>query len=419
MITQTDLYRRLAGALDTIPAIDTHVHIKSTEPLARDISQVLYYHNYVSELIAGGAAESLRHPEMSGKDKVRTLIPEMKRSACSSHAWMMRELLRVVYGFNDELTEKNWESLYALSEKKRTESGRLKTVCGFAGVEKILIHLPAETMETIGLDGSVFVGLSDIQVPAMPTGAALDAFEIKTGAAVHNAKQLFDASVAYIKRGAAVGHRGLRISVSAASRIVRPGDSALQSAFDRAATNATLSHDDRCCLETLALDAALTGARESGMAVQVFIEGSFFGQLRMPSAEQELIATLHSLAATYPDVNFELYSISAPLTQSLCLFAKYVKNIYLPGVWWLCQFPSIMDSTYALRLEMLPAVKWSAFFSDAYEVEWIVGKALLTRKELARSLALKVTEGYMSEDDALAVASQVLSGSSKQLYKIP
>jgi hypothetical protein len=419
MILPSDLHRRLKTEIDKIPAIDTHVHINPAEPLAKDLAQTLYYHNYISELIAGGAPEDLaRNSSLDGKVRVKKLLPELKRSPCSAHAWMLRELLRTVYDFEEDLTDKNWESLYETAERKSKEEGRLEKVCKLAGVEKILIHLPAEPVEKNGLDSSIFVGLSDLDVPGLPGFRGLDQFEKQTGCSVSNSDSMFDATVSYLKRGASLGQRGLRIGISPSLKLLRPGRSTAQLAFDRMFTGKNASDNDRAIIETFSLDAALTGAEETGMAVQVFVEGSFLGKHRIPSAEQSLAESIYALASSYPKVNFEVYSISAPLTQTLCLYCKYLRNFYLPGVWWLCQFPEIMKNTYALRLEMLPAVKWSAFFSDAYEVEWLAGKSAITRKELAYSLSAKVIEGYMTEDNAIASAQQVLYETPRKLYKI-
>lgn len=419
MTNKDDLRQRLEKALDEIPAIDTHVHIIPGKPLAQDLAQILYYHNYVSELVAAGAPESLEHNQsIDGRKRVETFIREMRRSEGSSHAWMLRELLKTVYGFDGRLDERNWKALYEKVDAARTQPGRLNEVCRKAGVEKVLIHLPAQPMGEIGCDASVFVGLSDLCVPSMPDAAKIAAFERQTGESADSADKMLAAAVSYLKRGAALGHRGLRIGISPYTRIRRPGMPFVRAAFSRAATGGNLSDEDRAMLETFALDAALTGAAETGMTVQVFVEGSFLGGLRLPSAEQCVAETIWSLAEAHPSVAFEIYSISATMTHNLCIMAKYVKNIYLSGVWWLCQFPSVMDSTYALRLESLPGVKWSAFFSDAYEIEWLVGKAALTRRVLARSLASHVANGYMSEEEAAAAARQVLYETPKRLYKI-
>lgn len=415
----TELYERLMNEVNKIPAIDTHVHINPAAPLAKDLAQVLYYHNYVSELISGGAPESLHHNEsLDPVSRVKAFVPEMKRSSCSAHAWMLRGLLKTVYGFDEKLTEKNWEFLYETADKKSREPGRVKEVCKMAGVEKVLIHLPAAPVEKSGLDKSIFVGLSDLEIPVVPGTKGIAALEKQTGASINSADDMLNAAVSYLKRGAECGQCGVRIGISPALKLTRPGRAAVERSFDRLITGKNCLDEDRAIVETFALDAVLTGAAEMGMVVQVFVEGSFFGAQRIPSAEQSLAASIHSLVTDYPNVNFEVYSISWPLTQTLCLYCKYLKNFYLPGIWWLCQFPEIMKNSYSLRFDMLPPVKWSAFFSDSYEVEWIVGKAVITRKELSWVLSQKIMEGYMTEEDALATARQVLYESPKRLYRL-
>jgi len=331
---------------------------------------------------------------------------------------MLREVLRIVYDFEEELTDKNWEKLHDRAGQARKKPGRLKELCRLAGVEKILVHLPAQPAAQIGYDDSIFTGLSDLYMPNMLTRKELARVESQTGVSVGKAGDYLEAVVSYLKRAAACGQRGLRVSIAPTLKVLRPGASAVESAFDRAINGKTPAGDDKAALETFVLDAAITGAAETGMVVQVFVEGSFLGNCRIPSAEQVLVCSLWDLVAGHPRVNFDVFSISAPLIQTLCLFSKYVKNVYLPGVWWLCQFPEIMRSTYSLRFEMLPSSKWSVFFSDAYEVEWIIGKAALTRKELARSLASKVIDGYMSEENAVFCARQVLFETPRQLYKL-
>ncbi len=69
----------------------------------------------------------------------------------------------------------------------------------------------------------------------------------------------------------------------------------------------------------------------------------------------------------------------------------------------------------AERLDMLPVNKQVGFFSDAYCVEWVYGKAHLVRKQLARVLAEKVESGQYSRDDAVSIARSILHESPQTL----
>jgi len=419
MIVDTDVYRRLEAEMRKIPAIDTHVHLDVRAPLARDLGDVIAYHNYIQELVTAGApvAQAL-DASVSGRDRVMAIVPHLKRSNCSAHAWMLRRVLEAAYDFDEELNERNWEALYARVEEAARRPGRLKELCRLAGVEKILVHLPPSPVKEIGCDPDIFVGLSDLSLPAVPDAGALANFEKCTGRSVHTARQYFDATLSHLERGAAAGQRGLRVNILGNATYRKASDATIQSAFDRAATGKQISEDDRSVLVTFALDAAATGAARTGMTIQVFLSKQSGPDRRIPSADESLVSMLWDLVAEHPRVNFEVYTISAAFTQILTIYSKYLANLYLGGIWWYCQFPRIMSETYSLRFEALPACKWSGFFSDAYVAEWIIGKSAITRKEMARALSEKVLEGYMTEEQAIRSAREVLYETPRRLYRL-
>ena len=72
----------------------------------------------------------------------------------------------------------------------------------------------------------------------------------------------------------------------------------------------------------------------------------------------------------------------------------------------------------AERLDMLPLNKQIGFFSDAYCVEWVYGKAVLMRKQLARVLAEKIEQTQFSFDEAVVVARAILFESPQTLLRM-
>ena len=400
--------------------IDTHVHLDAEKPLSPDLSEVLYYHNYLAEIISAGATAALasnRH--LGDRERVRNLAPEIGRSRCSTHAWMLREVLRGAYGFEGEITEKSWESLFEKAEQARSRPGRMREICRTAGISKILVHLPAKPPVQTGGDSSIFVGLSDLQIPSVPTKTDLASFENQTGASVRSAQQMRESALSHFMRAAKLGQRGLRIDIRPELVLRRPGDAAVEAAFERSIMARQMSEEDAGALMTFSLDTAASSWRSTGDRCQIFLDGWACGGHRIPSSSDVLAKTLWEFVAGHPQASFEVYTMSAGLTRDALSFLEVSSNLSLGGTWWYCQFPEIMSSTYSLRLEMLPASKWSAFFSDAYVAEWIIGKAALTRKEIARSLAGKVLDGYLSEEDALGTARAVLYETPCRLYRLP
>jgi hypothetical protein len=69
------------------------------------------------------------------------------------------------------------------------------------------------------------------------------------------------------------------------------------------------------------------------------------------------------------------------------------------------------------RLEMLPTTAWNAFFSDGYLVEWVYGKQLVTKNVLSHALADMVGEGYITEDEAVDMAAQLLYRTPLATYR--
>lgn len=418
MITQTDVYKRLKAEIDKTPAIDTHVHLGEYEsPLTEDLNKVLQYHNYLSE-VTGGRPGSSIFGDLPPRERVRALVPQLKKSNRSAHAWMLREVLRQVYDFDEPLTLDNCDVLFDKSVELSRRPNRLKEVCDIAGVSRILIHTEAKPIAECGYDDSIFVGLSKLSVPALPNKDALTKFEQQTGVSVKSAKDMVDAAVTHLKRCASIGQVGARADVSPGC-VYRPGsDAEREAAFQKAAAGRDGSLEERQILTTLSLDATATAAAEAGLALQIFFARGAIAGRAMPFAEHYLLESLTNYVTEHPNTNFDVYTVVESFAQPLCLLAKYRSNLHLGGCWWFCQFPEIMSRTYSLRVDMIPSSKWSAFFSDAYVAEWIVGKMALTRKELARALTCKVTDDYITESDAAAIAKDVLFETPRRLYNL-
>ncbi len=96
------------------------------------------------------------------------------------------------------------------------------------------------------------------------------------------------------------------------------------------------------------------------------------------------------------------------MIQSLCTLARELPNFSLAGYLWHNFFPDVIRQVISERLDMVPLNKQVGFFSDAYCVEWTYGKTVLVRKQLARVLADRVSQGQYTGKQALKVARSIL-----------
>jgi hypothetical protein len=130
---------------------------------------------------------------------------------------------------------------------------------------------------------------------------------------------------------------------------------------------------------------------------------------------QSTLAQLADMIARHPKLRFQCLLASRHANQTLCTLARELPNFSVAGYWWHNFFPSAITQLIDERLDMVPANKQIAFFSDAYCVEWCYGKWLLVRKLLAGVLAARVERGQYNVDDALSIARTILYESPQSL----
>ena len=80
-------------------------------------------------------------------------------------------------------------------------------------------------------------------------------------------------------------------------------------------------------------------------------------------------------------------------------------------------YPEIIRSYLRVRLQMLPYNKLGGFFSDAYVADWVYGKAVLAKRQIAHALTEMVAEKYIDKDLAYDIAEAILYENAKKVYR--
>jgi hypothetical protein len=131
--------------------------------------------------------------------------------------------------------------------------------------------------------------------------------------------------------------------------------------------------------------------------------------------QQQTIRQLGEIIGRHPKLRFMCFLSSRHANQSLCTLARELPNFSLAGYWWHNFFPDVIRQIISERLDMLPATRQVGFFSDAYCLEWVYGKAILVRKQLAEVLSARIEQGQYSRDEALGIAEAILYHTPQQL----
>jgi predicted TIM-barrel fold metal-dependent hydrolase len=129
-------------------------------------------------------------------------------------------------------------------------------------------------------------------------------------------------------------------------------------------------------------------------------------------------AMLTNLFLEYRDVNFILMHGAYPYGGELSALAKGFRNVFIEMSW-----VYIISPSYAARylhewLETVPANKILAFGGDYHNVENTYAHSMMAREIVSRVLTEKVSSGYLSETEALEIATMILHDNAIAVFKL-
>jgi glucuronate isomerase len=164
--------------------------------------------------------------------------------------------------------------------------------------------------------------------------------------------------------------------------------------------------------------------KKSNIPVQIIIgahtitfpDKNFTGQI-FEISNSDILFSYHKLFGDFPDVKFDLLVSSSCRSRELDTMARLQQNVTVSGTWLHTMFANQVKKILSDRLEFLPAGKFSAFFSDAYNAEWVYGKLSLTKKCLETVLAEKVREGWLQEGMIKPLLNRIFWENPLSLYK--
>ena len=97
---------------------------------------------------------------------------------------------------------------------------------------------------------------------------------------------------------------------------------------------------------------------------------------------QATIGQIGEFVARHTGLQFECLLASRHADQAFCGLARELPNLTMVGYWWHNFYPEAIRQVMAERLDMLPVNRQIGFFSDAYTIEWVYGKARMVRRQM-------------------------------------
>ncbi len=416
------LRQRLQVVVEQIPAVDIHSHIDFRRPAASDINDILFYHHIVNELVAAGMPSAHLSARLSPRDRLRAALPYLPCIANTSTYWALQTIVRDLYHLDGFPTEQAWwMELCDRIEAGAADPQRAATVLErCAHIRRTFLTFQWDaTWE--GLDVHLFAPTVRIDplINRAWNDTLLQALEHRTQYVVHSAADIKEA----IQRLVSSWQDQGVVAVAVSFEHERPREwSAIPPSRVDAALRALhraegLSDEEANDLNVFTLRNLLAAcdALHIPMQIMLGIHNLPHG-LRLPMTWPDALAALIPLFADFPNMRFDVALANPVQAHELASYAKMHANVWVAGYWWYALYPSVIRRMLRERIEMLPGNKINGFFSDAYCVEWSYAKARLVRRQISHVLADMVEEGYLEEEQAIALAAELLDHNPSRLY---
>jgi hypothetical protein len=177
-----------------------------------------------------------------------------------------------------------------------------------------------------------------------------------------------------------------------------------------------MSEDERLCLGDWCLARGVELGIEHDLPFKIHT-GYYAGHSRMP-VDYIRAGNLCGLLAAYPAARFVLMHIAYPYSQEAVALAKHYPNVYLDLCWaWSIDPYSAADFVRRF-IHAAPANKLFAFGGDTGWPAAAVAYAHQARRWLTHSLQAEVNEGWLTEAEAIALATRLMRDNQYACFRV-
>ena len=435
---------RIKAEVEGISLVDTHEHIMleaERNECAVDFSYLFAHYNS-SDLISAGLSprmmEAIRLPmypvrvEIYKRRKVRRIIPEPERVDMSlDERWQAMEpfwdmirntayakqtliTIRDIFGI-DDLNRNTYRQLSEAIAKSRKPDWYRHVMR-----EKANIAVSIVDWQSTDLQPDIFVPTMRLDhFVGVLSRADLGILEGESGITIHSlddlVKAMRTALEGYVARGAVAVKSAL--AYNRVLKYDKVSRHEAEIAFNRIASHLGegLAWLEAKPLQDYMMHQVIRAAIEVGLPIQVHTGLQEGNENIITNADP---THLVNLFIEYKEAKFDLFHGGYPYVHEWATLAKYFANVTADITWLPIISPEMARRLLHELIETVPGNKIMAFGGDSMTVEMAYGHAVMARQVVARVLSEKVDEGYLSEDEAVALARRMLRDNPASLYKL-
>jgi len=177
-----------------------------------------------------------------------------------------------------------------------------------------------------------------------------------------------------------------------------------------------ISADEKLCLGDWCLARGVELAMQHNLPIKIHT-GYYAGNNHMRT-DYIRAGLLTDLLLEYPQAKFVLMHTAYPYSGEMAALAKHFPNVYADMCWAWSIDPHSSESFLRRMLHAAPTNKLFIFGGDSFWPHAAVAYAWQARRGLARALQAEVSDGFLTEKQAVHLATQYMRANQQACFDI-
>jgi glucuronate isomerase len=422
--------KKIFDTLEAVIVVDPHTHLNAIQPAARSLADIVLYHHVWIELVSAGMDQyevtkaglphELADPQMEPIERVRRVLPYLPRIRNTTVGSLLGWLLADLYGIRGILKASDLDALAAEVERRGLDTAWperfFSEICRIEKAATVERFVQKPFARITGADERLrMLNIADGKADPRER---LEAMTVVLGREVRTAADYreFASKLAVNPLMGSPLFIGAWMPAFFTDELAEEG--AVTRIIKKAWNREPLSHAEMGSVSYFGMIAALEALRATPVRTIQLISGAEVipPHRSVTHWSGRFCGATARLASRFEDFRFNLGAASDAFTQDTAIMAKHIPNISVAGYWWHTMYPFYIRKSIETRLDMVPASKIIAFFSDAYHCEWCLPKLKLVKQIMGEVLVDRVNRGMYDLDTALSIIPTVFHDAPKEIY---
>jgi len=429
----SSLAQRLRQRIGEIGLVDAHEHLLTEEQwLARTsgfYDMIAFAHYSMGDMVSAGMPKKALDPALSQAQTWEYMRPFWPRVRNMGPGILCRRALAMFAGvqdLNDEAMPAIQKSVAALRQPGAI--GRLMARYGIEVCVNISMGTPAQTYGEPAIPPYFAPLLFTTPLAWVQKRSDIARLEEATGCTIYSLKTYLGAVETLLERQRKSGFVGIKWHTLAYVRDIHyplPDENAAAKGLDRIlrmpaeggyGAETPVGFDEMQPFQDLVQHYLVQYAVEVGWPVQIHtgIFGNSYGAQLSHANPTHLV----DLFLRYPKGRFDLLHASYPYMRELTALVKMFPNVCINTSWLDILAPRAAKAYLREWISSVPTNKIHAFGADQVSILLSCAYAEMVRDNLSEVLTDEVTEGNLSEDEAIGIATRWLHDNAWEFFML-